>query len=28
LDSLTTISCHGGVDILYRDYNARERDGA
>ena len=28
LHGLTTISCHVGVDILYRDYNARERYGA
>ena len=28
LYGLTTISCHVGVDILYRDYNARERYGA
>jgi len=27
LDGLTTISWHGGVDILYRDYNACERYG-
>jgi hypothetical protein len=27
LDGLTTISWHGGVDILYKDYNARERYG-
>ena len=28
LHGLTTISCHVGVYILYRDYNARERYGA
>jgi hypothetical protein len=27
LDGLTTISWQGGVDILYKDYNARERYG-
>ena len=28
LHGLPTISCHVGVDILYRDYNVRERYGA